>query len=211
MESGPLPQASPLLGGWLPPRAGSRAEALLKPFAALACLAILAALLRERPLAARHLAVQPDGTVRVAVLSDTHVAGPQYGLNGENGQLDNASILKTQQRLWRVVQALNAVRPAPQLALFGGDIVHNGLERLRELGLNASGLARLFDEPASGYSIAAGVLAELRMDKLFAWCGGDPCQQPRRGGRRAHRARTAWHPPTGLPLLRRAGATTTSC
>lgn len=56
-----------------------------------------------------------------------------------------------------------------QLALFGGDIVHNGLERLRSLGLNATGLAKLFSEPVNGYTIAGGILQELQMEKLFAW------------------------------------------
>jgi hypothetical protein len=56
-----------------------------------------------------------------------------------------------------------------QLAVFGGDVVHNGMERLRTLGLNSSGLAALLAEQVNGYTVAAGLLAGLRMPKLFAW------------------------------------------
>ncbi len=44
-------------------------------------------------------------------------------------------------------------RPYPwsQLAVFGGDVVHNGLEHLAQLGLNASGLRRLLAEPVSTF------------------------------------------------------------
>lgn len=43
----------------------------------------------------------------------------------------------------------------PQLALFGGDVVHNGLEHLAQLGLNATGLRRLLAEPVRGRTLAA--------------------------------------------------------
>lgn len=36
-------------------------------------------------------------TVQV-ILADTHIAGPEYRLSGENGLLDNESITKTQVR-----------------------------------------------------------------------------------------------------------------
>lgn len=66
---------------------------------------------------------RPPGRSLQALLSDTHLAGPEYPLNTENGPLDNASITKTQQRLWRAVRAINAMLPAPALVLFGGDVV----------------------------------------------------------------------------------------
>lgn len=53
--------------------------------------------------------------------------------------------------------------------MFGGDVVHNGMERLRTLGLNSSGLAALLAEPVNGYTVAAALLEGLRMPKLFAW------------------------------------------
>lgn len=168
-------QGAPLLSSSTD-RVGSRS--LIKLLLTLACVAALVSL----PSAYRYwrrtpTAALPDGRVRLAILSDTHIAGPEYPLNGENGALDNASITKTQQRLFRVVAALNAVSPAPQLALFGGDIVHNGLERLRSLGLNATGLAKLFSEPVNGYTIAGGILQELQMEKLFAWGNHDKLLQ----------------------------------
>lgn len=57
------------------------------------------------------------------VLSDTHLAGPEYPLFSETGQLDNTAITRTQQRFWRAVHAANAVRPPASLALFAGDVV----------------------------------------------------------------------------------------
>ena len=41
--------------------------------------------------------------------------GAEYPVNTENGALDNASVLKTQQRLLATVQAINAISPAPQV------------------------------------------------------------------------------------------------
>lgn len=81
---------------------------------ALLALAAPAALAAEAPGAA-------PGSVRVAILSDTHMSGPEYPLNTENGPLDNGSITRTQMRMWRVVRALNAVTPPPELVMFGGD------------------------------------------------------------------------------------------
>jgi hypothetical protein len=50
-------------------------------------------------------------------MSDTHMAGPEYPLNTENGPVDNLSITKTQQRMYRVIRAINAVSPRPQVRL----------------------------------------------------------------------------------------------
>jgi hypothetical protein len=56
-----------------------------------------------------------------------------------------------------------------QLTVFGGDVVHNGLDRLRHLGMNSTGLAALLSEPVNGYTIAAAILRDLQSPKLFAW------------------------------------------
>ena len=45
---------------------------------------------------------------------------------GETGALDNGAITRTQQRLFRTIQAVKHMQPRPALALFGGDVVHNG-------------------------------------------------------------------------------------
>lgn len=173
-----------------PASTASRASTGKLVLAALAAAALLSAAALYRPRQAADSAHLPGGVVRLALLSDTHVAGPEYSLGSENGQLDNVAITRTQQRLYRAVAALNAVRPRPQvrrwglyeeaafrtcaprqrpaplpqpapvpptllpalqLAVFGGDVVHNGLEHLRELGLSAAGLHHLLSEPVGGW------------------------------------------------------------
>ncbi|KAI7845459.1 hypothetical protein COHA_001009 [Chlorella ohadii] len=107
-------------------------------------------------------------------LCETTATHPSPRLQGgETGELDNASITRTQQRLYRAVAAINAVRPPPQLAVFGGDVVHNGLEHLAQLGLNASGLRRLLAEPVNGYKIASALLGQLQMPRLYVWGNHD--------------------------------------
>lgn len=49
-------------------------------------------------------------------------------------------------------------------------MVHNGLDRLRHLGMNSTGLSALLSEPVNGYTIAAAILKDLQSPKLFAWC-----------------------------------------
>ncbi|KAL4448928.1 hypothetical protein ABPG77_007645 [Micractinium sp. CCAP 211/92] len=144
-------------------------------------LAVLAGVLRRRPAASES----SGGIVRVALLSDTHVAGPEYPLHTETGPLDNAAITKTQQRLWRAVRAVNAMQPSAGLVLFVGDVVHNGVSRLRELGLDAGGLRRLLKEPTNGFKIAAAILSQLQAPRLYVWGNhdnmvacGNPSQSP---------------------------------
>lgn len=134
-----------------------------------ATLTVLAGVLRSR-FAARE---RGGGIIRLALLSDTHVAGPEYPLHTETGPLDNAAITKTQQRLWRAVRAVNAMQPPADLVLFGGDVVHNGIARLRELGLDAAGLRRLLKEPTNGFKIAAALLSQLRAPRLYVWGNHD--------------------------------------
>ncbi|PSC72992.1 metallophosphoesterase [Micractinium conductrix] len=137
-----------------------------------------------------------EGTVRVVVLSDTHLAGPEYPLFSETGQLDNTAITRTQQRFWRAVHAANAVRPPASLALFAGDVVHNGIKYLATLGLNHTGMARLFAEPVNGFSVAAALLSRLRMPRLYAWGNHDSltkCGQPAASAGRALLARVYRH------------------
>ncbi len=49
-------------------------------------------------------------------------------LGTESNEVDNLSVTRTQQRLGRGVKAIHAIKPRPDLALFVGDIVHNGLD-----------------------------------------------------------------------------------
>lgn len=65
------------------------------------------------------------GTFRVAVISDTHVIGPQYACCSESDELDNSSIMKTVDRLGETVARINAVDPPPALVFVLGDVVHD--------------------------------------------------------------------------------------
>lgn len=115
----------------------------------------------------------PPGVTRVAIMSDTHMTGPEYPLNTENGPIDNESISKTQQRLWRAVQALNAITPRPRLALFGGDVVHNGLDYLAQFGLNTSSISLLAKDNINGYKVARDIFEDLQIPQLFMWGNHD--------------------------------------
>jgi 3',5'-cyclic AMP phosphodiesterase CpdA len=66
----------------------------------------------------------PD-TFRIVVISDTHITGPQYVCCTENGDIDNASIQKTQERLEAVVDHINAIDPPPDMVVITGDVMHN--------------------------------------------------------------------------------------
>ncbi len=46
---------------------------------------------------------------------------------------------------------------------------HNGVSRLRELGLDAGGLRRLLKEPTNGFKIAAAILSQLQAPRLYVW------------------------------------------
>lgn len=56
--------------------------------------------------------------------------------------------------------------PLPRRPLFQR---HNGIARLRELGMDAAGLRRLLKEPTNGFKIAAAILSQLRAPRLFVW------------------------------------------
>ncbi len=106
----------------------------------------------------------PPTSFRVAVLSDTHVIGPQYTCCSENGDLDNASIMRTNERLAEAVDRINAIDPPVELVLLAGDIVHD---------------ARLYDslEAYQGqehaWSRAGELLGRLRAPYHIAWGNHD--------------------------------------
>jgi hypothetical protein len=95
---------------------------------------------------------------RVVLLSDSHVMAPQQDLQhlGSN-EVDVLTVLKSQARLWQVVtQKINSLVPAPSLALFGGDLVHQGLGPSQDLDA-------LLHGPLNGFHIAKGLLDQLAM------------------------------------------------
>jgi 3',5'-cyclic AMP phosphodiesterase CpdA len=66
-----------------------------------------------------------DGRFRVVFISDTHITGPQYQCCSESEGIDNASIVKTEDRLREVVRRINAIQPRPDLVFMLGDVTHN--------------------------------------------------------------------------------------
>jgi 3',5'-cyclic AMP phosphodiesterase CpdA len=66
-----------------------------------------------------------DGRFRVVFISDTHITGPEYQCCSETPGIDNASIVKTADRLREVVERLNAITPRPDLVFILGDVTHN--------------------------------------------------------------------------------------
>jgi len=133
---------------------------------------MLLALLACHDVPADDSAAPQATSFRVAVVSDTHVIGPQYTCCSENGDLDNSSIMKTVERLEATVAALNAVEPAPDLVFLSGDIVHD---------------ARVFPTLAeyqgqdTAWSRAAALLGQLEMPWYVAWGNHDydfSCDDP---------------------------------
>jgi 3',5'-cyclic AMP phosphodiesterase CpdA len=66
----------------------------------------------------------PHPTFRAVFITDTHIIGPQYTCCVENGANDNASIVKTVDRLRAVRDAINAIDPPPAMVFVTGDVVH---------------------------------------------------------------------------------------
>lgn len=106
----------------------------------------------------------PPEPFRVAVLTDTHVIGPQYACCSENGDLDNNSIVHTVDRLRETVARLNAVRPAPELVFVLGDVVHDAhvFPTLEE-----------YEGVETAWSLARDLLGELDMPYHIAWGNHD--------------------------------------
>jgi hypothetical protein len=126
----------------------------------------------------RNLVLNDEGTQvveRVALISDTHIAGPEYHVNTESNTLDNDSIVRSQMRMYvaaRQIQALQGVDPPPKLLAMIGDVVHNGLHILDEFGVDQTGLEQLFGMDVNGYTIGADILGSIDLPKLYVW--GEP-------------------------------------
>ena len=112
------------------------------------------------------------------VLADTHIAGPELVLNAESNPMDNVSVLRAMQRLYRVLDRIGgdddgdddggdetSVSPddhahAPPLLLVLGDIVHDGLRALKDPTSLRSFERDLFERDVNGYTIARDLFAE---------------------------------------------------
>lgn len=121
---------------------------------------------------------------RVALISDTHIAGPEYSVNTESNTLDNDSIVRSQMRMYvsaRQIQASKRLDPPPKLLAMVGDVVHNGLHILDEFGVNDTGLQQLFDMDVNGYTIGADVFRSIHLPKIYVWGNHDgllQCGEP---------------------------------
>jgi len=120
------------------------------------------------------------------VLADTHIAGPELVLNAESNPMDNVSVLRAMQRLYRVLDRIGGgddggdgdddgavtgadggthVSPddhadAPPLLLVLGDIVHDGLRALKDPTSLRSFERDLFERDVNGYTIARDLFAQ---------------------------------------------------
>lgn len=111
--------------------------------------------------------------LRVVVISDTHITGPQYVCCSENGMLDNDSIVKTQDRLNAVVDHINAIQPPPDMVVIAGDVMHNPYYSLDPAW---------YATTESAWTITPQILARLNMPVHMAFgnhdysvnCDGNP-------------------------------------
>jgi len=129
--------------------------------------------LRGHPLTSRSpdpglRSTAPEGhrarhsTTSVLILSDTHIAGPEYELNSESNAMDNVSVLRAMQRLYHALQHQHD----PPLVFVLGDIVHDGLRVLKNPQDPESFREDLFDQEINGYTIAADLLQSLSTSSI---------------------------------------------
>jgi predicted phosphodiesterase len=114
--------------------------------------------------------------VRVVVMADTHVIGPEYLCCSESPGIDNASIVKTVDRLTALRATVNAIGPEAVFIL--GDVVHNA-HTSRELDH--------YLQNETGFSLAAELLRGFDMPVYPVWgnhdygvdCDGGEATYPR--------------------------------
>jgi 3',5'-cyclic AMP phosphodiesterase CpdA len=115
-------------------------------------------------LAACGSSAADPNTFRIVVISDTHITGPQYICCTESTPLDNASIQKTQDRLNAVVDHINAIKPAPDLVLIAGDVMHNPYYSFDP---------NWYATTESAWTIAPQILGRLKMPVYMAFGNHD--------------------------------------
>ncbi|KAG2441761.1 hypothetical protein HXX76_003374 [Chlamydomonas incerta] len=71
-------------------------------------------------------ATEREGDIRVALLADAHLIGPQYVCCTESNDVDNESIMKTVERLRSAQRQIEKLSPPPAAVVFLGDVIHNG-------------------------------------------------------------------------------------
>jgi hypothetical protein len=109
--------------------------------------------------------------LRVVLIADTHVIGPQYACCSESDGIDNASIMRTPERLEATVARINAIEPPPDHVFVLGDVVHDA---------HRSHDPAWYDEEDNAFPIARDLLARLDAPTHVLWgnhdyevdCGG---------------------------------------
>ena len=103
-------------------------------------------------------------TFRVVFIADTHIIGPQYTCCHESPGIDNASIMKTPDRLKTIRSTVNAMEPQPDLVFVLGDVVH------------AAHHNQDFDwytENETAFSIAANIFSGFKMPVHYVFGNHD--------------------------------------
>jgi 3',5'-cyclic-AMP phosphodiesterase len=101
----------------------------------------------------------PHETFRAVFITDTHVIGPEYSCCHENGDNDNASIVRTVERLTAVRDTVNAMKPAPAMVFVLGDVIH---------AAHVSRDPAWYREHENAYSIARDLFAGFAMPVYLA-------------------------------------------
>lgn len=102
--------------------------------------------------------------LRLVLLADSHVIGPQYTCCRENGDLDNESIMRTVELLTRARDQINAIRPRPDLAIVLGDVTHAGY---------VFPDFESYQTTETAWSRAAAIYAGFEMPVHFVWGNHD--------------------------------------
>lgn len=112
-----------------------------------------------------------EGPLRIVLVADTHVIGPQYTCCSESDGVDNDSIMRTPERLTQTIARINAIEPRPDYVFVLGDVLHDAFH---------SADAGWYADNESAFSVAAERFAALEVPVHFLWgnhdyevrCGG---------------------------------------
>lgn len=109
--------------------------------------------------------VEPQAPVRVALLADSHVVGPDYVCCSETPGIDNDSIMKGGDRLAAARDRLNALDPPVQAAFILGDVMHDAYPWHDDVFAYA-------DQP-SAFSVSSDILEGFDMPVHLVWGNHD--------------------------------------
>ena len=105
-----------------------------------------------------------ESTVRVVFIADTHIIGPQYECCSESDGVDNASIMRTQERLQKTITQINAIEPQPDHIFILGDVLHDAYHST-DLGW--------YQTENNAFKVAADLLDDLHAPVHILWGNHD--------------------------------------